>query len=112
LHEAKCKKHRIKSQCDNRWGYTGSAQIGTYVLREREHEGALWTPGWQWDGSFSLNRSGEFDMSILDVDSLTVLFSLLGCKIGSQSVQFPARGLNAKQTNWRFSRALPGLETS
>jgi len=51
-------------------------------------------------------------MSILDVDSLTVLFSLLGCKIGSQSVQFPARGLNAKQTNWRFSRALPGLETS
>jgi len=93
-------------------GYTGQAQIGTYVLREKEHPGALHTPGWQWDNTFNLNTAGEFDFVICDVDSLIVLFTLLGVKLSTQNVQFPARGLNAKQTNWRFSRALPGLETS
>ena len=93
-------------------GYTGSASIETYILRGRDEAGALATPGWQADGSFTLNTAGAFDFVIADLNSLTVLFTLLGVKLGSDSVQFPARGLNTKTSQWRFRAAIPGLESS
>lgn len=67
--------------------------IETYVLREANVPGALATPGWQADGKFNANTAGEFDFVIADVNSLTVLFTMLKCKLSTESVQFPARGL-------------------
>lgn len=93
-------------------GYTASATIETYVIREPNVAGALATPGWQADGKFNLNTAGEFDMVIADVDTLAILFTMLKCKLSTQAVQFPARGLNTKSTTWRTSRILPGIETS
>ena len=93
-------------------GYTASASIGTYIIREGGHPGALATPGWQANGKFTLNTAGEFDFVVADVDTLTVLITMLGTKLSTQNTQFPARGLNTKATNWKISRVLPGLETS
>lgn len=93
-------------------GYTASITIETYVIRRANEPGALLTPGWQADGSFNLNTAGEFDFVIADVHTLTVLFTMLKCKLSTQSAQFPARGLNTKNTVWRTTRILPGLETS
>lgn len=93
-------------------GYTLSMSVETYVIRRGSEPGALKTPGWQADGTFNANFAGAFDFVIADVHSLTVLFTLLGCKLSTQGVQFPARGLNTKTTNWRASRAIPGLATS
>lgn len=93
-------------------GYTASMTVETYVLREANVTGALKTPGWGPDGKFSANTAGEFDFVIADVNSLTILFTMLKCKLSTESVQFPSRGLNTKSTSWRCSRVLPGLETS
>lgn len=93
-------------------GYTASCTVETYVIRESNVDGALKTPGWQADGTFNLNTAGSFDFVIADVTSLNVLFTLLGVKLSTEAVQFPARGLNTKTTTWRSSRILPGLETS
>lgn len=93
-------------------GYTANASIETYVLRQANAPGAVQTPGWQANGTFNLNTAGAFDFTVMDVDTLQVIYTLLGVKLGSESVQFPARGLNTKTTNWRVSRIIPGLETS
>lgn len=93
-------------------GYTANLTVETYVIREGGNPGALYTPGWQPDGTFNLNTAGAFDFVVADVDSLTVLFTMLHVKLGTQGVQFPARGLNTKTTTWRVSRILPGLNTS
>lgn len=93
-------------------GYTANASIETYVLRAANASGAVKTPGWQTDGTFNLNTAGEFDFAVADVDTLNILFTLLGVKLAREDVQFPARGLNTKTTNWRVSRILPGLEVS
>jgi len=93
-------------------GYTLSMSVETYVIRRGSEPGALKTPGWQSDATFNANFSGSFDFVIADVHSLTVLFTLLGCKLSTQGVQFPSRGLNTKTTNWRCTRAIPGLFTS
>ena len=86
--------------------------IETYVLRRGNEPGALKTPGWQADATFNGNTAGEFDFVIADVNDLTVLFTMLGCKLSTESVQFPTRGLNTKSTSWRCSRCLPGIESS
>lgn len=93
-------------------GYTANVTIETYVIREPDNPGALATAGWQADGTFNLNNAGEFDFVIADVDTLIILFTMLGVKQSTQNVQFPARGLNTKSTGWRASRILPGLQTS
>ena len=93
-------------------GYTASATMETYVIRRANEPGALATTGWQADGSININTAGEFDFVIADVHTLVVLFTMLKCKMGTEAVQFPARGLNTKSTTWRCSRILPGLETS
>ncbi len=93
-------------------GYTASMTIETYVIRRANEPGALATPGWQADGTFNLNTAGEFDFVVADVNDLTVLFTMLKCKLSTEAAQFPARGLNTKTTTWRTSRILPGLETS
>jgi len=93
-------------------GYTANATIETYVLRGSDVPGALYTTGWQADGSYNLNTAGSFDFVMADLSTLDVLFTLLACKNASQSVQFPARGLNTKSVQWRVSRIIPGLETS
>ena len=93
-------------------GYTASIRIGTYLLRGANNPGALLTPGWQANGTFNLNNAGEFDFVLADVDTLVVLVSCIGVKLSTQGTQFPARGLNTKDTNWKISRVLPGLETS
>lgn len=93
-------------------GYTASMTIETFVIRRANEPGALATPGWQADGTFNLNTAGEFDFVIADVHDLTILFTALKCKLGTEAAQFPARGLNTKSTTWRTSRILPGLETS
>lgn len=93
-------------------GYTLSMSVETYVIRRASEPGALKTPGWQPDGTFNANTAGAFDFVIADVHSLTVLFTLLGCKLSTQGAQFASRGLNTKTTNWRATRAIPGLATS
>lgn len=93
-------------------GYTANATIETYALRGKNVQGALGTPGWQTDGTNNINTAGEFDFVIADVNTLEVLFTMLSSKLGSESVQFPARGLNTKTTNWRISRIVPGIESS
>jgi len=93
-------------------GMTGNLTIDTYLLRGKNVDGALQTPGYQSDGSCNINSAGEFDFAILDLHSLEVLVTLLGVKLGSEDVQFPARGLNTKSTSWRFSRYAPGLNSS
>ncbi|HNR90666.1 MAG TPA: hypothetical protein PKM65_20185 [Spirochaetota bacterium] len=93
-------------------GYTARANIETYVLRGADIPGALKAPGWQPDGSCTINTAGLFDFALLDLHTLEVLFTLIACKIGTTNVQFPARGLNTKATTWRVMRALPGLQTS
>lgn len=93
-------------------GYTANVSVETYTLRGANVEGALATPGWQNDGSNNINTAGAFDFVISDLDTLTVLYTLISTKLGSESNQFPARGLNTKTTNWRCARVLPGLSVS
>lgn len=93
-------------------GYTARVNVDTYVLRGANIPGAVATPGWQWDGSNNINTAGLFDFVIMDLHSLEVLFTLLGVKLATTNVQFPARGLNTKATTWRAMRILPGLKTS
>ena len=93
-------------------GYTANATIETFVLRGQNVEGALHTPGWQWDGSSNINKAGMFDFCIMDLYNLEVLFSLIGTKLASQDIQFPASGLNTKSTQWKVMRILPGLASS
>lgn len=93
-------------------GYTARANIDTYVLRGANVPGAVMTPGWQSDGTNNINTAGLFDFVIMDLHSLEVLFTLLGVKLATTNVQFPARGLNTKATTWRVMRILPGLKTS
>lgn len=93
-------------------GYTARVNVDTYVLRGANIPGAVATPGWQADGTNNINTAGLFDFVILDLHSLEVLFTLLGVKLATTNVQFPARGLNTKATTWRAMRILPGLKTS
>ena len=93
-------------------GYTASMTIETYVIRQANVDGALATTGWTSDGQFNMNTAGEFDFVIADVNDLTILYTALGCKMSTESAQFPSRGLNTRSTSWRSSRILPGLETS
>lgn len=67
--------------------------IDTYVIRRGNEPGALKTTGWGSDGKFSANTAGEFDFVVADVNSLTILFTMLKCKLSTESVQFPGRGL-------------------
>ncbi len=85
-------------------GYTASLTIETYVIRRADEPGALATSGWTSDGIFNMNTAGEFDFVIADVNNLTILFTALGCKLSTESAQFPSRGLNTKSTTWRTSR--------
>lgn len=94
-------------------GYTANITIETYVIREANAEGALQTPGWQTDLSFNLNTNGEYDFTVHDITDVNqILFTMMGVKLSTQSVQFPARGLNTKSTAWRASRIVPGLTSS
>jgi hypothetical protein len=93
-------------------GYTARVNIDTYVLRGANIPGALARPGWQPDGKTNINTAGAFDMVMLDVFSLEVLFTLIGVKLGTSNVQFPSRGLNTLASTWRASRILAGLHTS
>ena len=93
-------------------GYSANLDIGTYVLRERDNPQALWTPGYQFDGSYNLNTAGGFDFVIADVDTYTILATALNCKLATSSIQFPLRGLNTKATNFMATKVLPGIETS
>lgn len=88
--------------------YTANATIETYVLRGSP-DGELSTPGWNTFGEFTLNTAGEYVFVVEDVNKLEVLFTLIGCKLSNESVQFPTRGLNTKSTSWRVSRIIPGL---
>lgn len=92
-------------------GYTASCTIETYVIRDDVDREALGTPGWQKNGKFTLNTAGEFVFTISDSLSLEILFTLIGCKLSTEAVQFPARGLNTKSTTWRVARILPGLKS-
>ncbi len=93
-------------------GYTANVTIETFVLRGKDIPGALLTPGWQWDGSCNINKVGLFDFVIMDLHTLEVLNTLIGVKLGNEDVQFPSRGLNTKNTQWRAMRILPGLQSS
>lgn len=93
-------------------GYNANFNVDTFVLRGENIDGALQTPGWQWDGSNNINKAGYFDFVIMDLHSLEVLFTLIACKFGTQDVDFPNQGLNTKTTTWRTTRVLPGLQTS
>ncbi len=93
-------------------GYTGRFTIETFLLRGQDMDGSLITPGWQPDGSCNINTSGLFDFAILDLHSFEVLATMVSCKISNDSVQFPARGLNTKSTQWRTTRILPGIQSS
>lgn len=85
-------------------GYTASMTIETYVIRRANEPGALATTGWSSDGRFNMNTAGEFDFVIADVNDLTILFTMIGCKLSTESAQFPSRGLNSRSTSWRTSR--------
>lgn len=93
-------------------GYTANMTIGTYLLRRRDEPGALFTTGWQADGSFNLNTAGAFDFAFADLGSLDILLTAIACKNNTVDTAFPSRGLNTKQVTWKVSRVLPGLETS
>jgi len=93
-------------------GYTARMTIDTFVLRGANIPGAVQTPGWQWDGSNNINTAGLFDFIVMDLHSLEVLYTMLGVKLSTVDVQFPGRGLNTKNTQWRVTRILPGLQTS
>jgi hypothetical protein len=93
-------------------GYTANMNVGTYLLRARNEPGALYTTGWQPDGSFNLNTAGAFDFAFADLGTLDILLTCLSCKNSTIDTAFPARGLNTKQVSWRVSRVIPGLETS
>ncbi len=93
-------------------GYEANMEIETYVVREGEHPGALWTPGWQADGTLNINTAGLFEFSVIDVDTFQVLMTALNCKLSSQNAQYPNQGLNTRGTSWMLTHILPGLETS
>jgi len=85
-------------------GYTASMTTESYVIRRANEPGAISTTGWTPTGEFTGNTAGMFDFVIADVNDLTILFTMLGCKLSTESAQFPARGLNTRSLAWRCSR--------
>ena len=95
-------------------GYTGDADIGTFLLRKapQDADGYLATSGWQSDGSNNINTAGYFDFAILDLNTKEVLVTLIGAKLDSENTSFPSKGLNEKKTTWKVMRIIPGLQAA
>ena len=93
-------------------GYDATLSINTFLLLGENVNGALFLPGWQADGSYNLNTAGSFDFTITNVYTGVVLKTALKCKLATESLAVPNRGLLTNATTWKSARILPGIQTS
>lgn len=92
-------------------GYNMNFTIDSFILRSII-DGGLSLPGWQPDGSCNINSSGLYTFTALDIHTLIVLYTLIGCKFSGHDLTMAQGQLNTKNTRWRGYAALPGLQTS
>ena len=93
-------------------GYNCDMTMGTFLLRGADIAGSVSMPGWQSDGNNNINSAGLYTFTGLDVHTLTVLFTILGCKYGGGALKVAQGALMDRQTKWRARMLLPGLQTS
>jgi len=92
--------------------YDANITIGTFLLLGEDIEGALSVPGWRPDGSNNINSAGYYAFTVMDIHTLTVLSTALGCKPSGRDLNIAVGALNTLQTRWRSKLVLPGLQTS
>lgn len=93
-------------------GYDCNMTMGTFLLRGADIAGSVSIPGWQPDGSVNINSAGLYTFTGLDIHTLTVLFTIKGCKYGGGDTTIAQGSLMTRNTNWRARYMLPGLATS
>lgn len=93
-------------------GYDARFTLGTFLLRGADIAGSLSIPGWSSDGEMQINEAGLYTFTALDVHTLTVLFTLMGCKYGGGDLTVAQGSLMRRGTNWRTRMLLPGLQVS
>jgi hypothetical protein len=92
--------------------YNANININTYLLLGEDVQGALSIPGWRPDGTSNINSSGYYAFTAIDIHTLTVLLTALGCKPGGRNVNIAVGALNTLGTRWQSKAVLPGLQTS
>lgn len=92
--------------------YITNITLGTFLLLGEDISGALSVPGWQPDGTNNINNSGFYTFTGLDIHTLTVLFTVLGCKMGGRDINIAVGALNTASTRWMGKMLLPGLQVS
>lgn len=93
-------------------GYNCEMNMGTFLLRGAGVAGSLSIPGWQSDGSVNINSAGLYTFTGIDVHTLQVLFTIVGCKYGGGDLKVAQGALMDRATKWRARYMLPGLQTS
>ena len=68
--------------------------------------------GWRPDGSTNINSAGYYAFTSIDIHTLTVLFTALGCKPDGRDLNIAVGALNTLSTRWMSKAILPGLQTS
>jgi hypothetical protein len=93
-------------------GYDLNMTLGTFLLRGADVAGNLSLPGWQPDGSQNINAAGLYTFTGVDIHTLSVLFTIMGCKYGGGDLTVAQGSLMSRSTRWRGRMMLPGLQTS
>lgn len=93
-------------------GYDANMTMGTFLLRGADIAGSVSLPGWQPDGTQNINSAGLYTFTGLDIHTLNVLFTAVGCKYGGGDLTIAQGSLMSRQTRWRARYLLPGLQTS
>jgi hypothetical protein len=92
--------------------YVANITLGYFLLLGEDISGALSIPGWQPDGTNNINSAGYYTFTGLDIHTLSVLFTVLGCKPGGRDLNIAVGALNTLSTRWMGRALLPGLQTS
>lgn len=91
-------------------GYDCNFTLGTFLMRKTPEDGGeVSIPGWQNDGSNNINSAGLYTFTLLDVHTLTVLYTIIGAKYGGGDINIAQGQLMNRSTRWRARYALPGL---
>ena len=93
-------------------GYGANITTNTFLLLGEDVGGAISVPGFGPGGSTNVNTAGSFDLTLADVYSGIVLRTALKCKINTESLNAPNRGLLTNGLQWVCARIIPGVQTS
>lgn len=93
-------------------GYTCEFDLGTFLLRGANIAGSVSMPGWDSSGKVSINSSGLYQFTAVDVSTLMVLFTLIGSQYTGGNLKVAQGELMTRSTKWKARMMLPGLQTS